>query len=309
MIKVYIQNSSRRRRLLAAQAMKIAEACGEGYAVRTEITGQTSHKKRRRLLKFAFFRFWLAKPISLVLLAILLTACNSYSENPVAVVDEPTSTEVPASPTPTSTPTQEPTPTQVVEYPSPDQEWLLNVIFPKVREAGCEPEYASSYDAFDTYVNSIVWTVDEAGNPVQGLTELNFCGSNEVAEGESNTYIGFFRIGDGAPQELVDLWIERGNNFGPTYGIRIIGLIFLDPNAPPEYRVPVNFPVEYVGFLADAATLGKMQQQYICMGEGAWMQQEIYPEVYALTSRIVAEALGVNASIWVARLQPEQCQQ
>ena len=266
---------------------------------------QFTLEKRRILLRVSFPRFWLA---SLALLAGLLAACSPAAAPAATATNTARPTE-----TVTSTPEPTATATQVVEYPSPDQEWLLNVIFPKVREGGCEPTYEASYDAFELYVNSIVWTVDESGNPVQGLVDLNFCGTNEpVAEGEGRTYLGFYKIGDGRTIDRVERIRENPEIAflaGPTYVINTVGYIL--PEAPAALREllwPIFLPDEQLAFLEDADLLMKMQQQHICMNSLASeeLRPLIYTSLYIPIPIEVAEVLGALAR-WSPGTPLDQC--
>ncbi len=201
---------------------------------------------------------------------------------------------------PTTTSTSEPTatavPTKPAEYPSENQEWLLNVIFPKVREAGCEPTYEASYDAFDLYVNSIVWTVDESGNPVQGLVVLDLCSGEAVAEeGEVKTYLGFYILGDGYPDdENVESWRgapETSFLVGPNYLISTMGYYPpLDYIVPP---VPISLPERYLGFLDSSGLVG-LRELYVCLNTRA--SDEYRPHFYTSfvvqVPAVVAETFG-----------------
>ncbi len=206
---------------------------------------------------------------ALVLASLLLAACGQQGNTEIEVQDTATYT---AEPTATSTNTPIPSPTAiVVEYPSPDQTWLLEEIFPKVRDVGCEPTYEVSY--YPEYANSIAWTVDGAGNTVQGITALNFCGVSG-----QGPYIAFYKISDG--------WETTYNGWqtGPFYQVE------------PEFVSDPQY-AEYEGFL-NVEDLNAMQSLAICVRSGiarangapADYVSVHKPTVFVSSTQAVAEA-------------------
>lgn len=227
---------------------------------------------------------------------VFLSACSAPSSSEAAptVLQDTATTE--ATVEPSSTP--EPVATVAEEFPSPDQEWLLNEVFPKVREGGCEPTWEASYDAFDKYVNSIVWTVDADGNPLQGLVALDFCAPEEPEDGIHH-YLYFSTIGDGMPVESVEAQLAEpsleGQKYliGPTFMITYQGT--LPGEGLPKHQYFV-VPEWQLGFLSSEEELSGMRTQFNCAK--GWLEQlgidhtKFYQYLYLETSFSVGKVFG-----------------
>lgn len=171
-------------------------ATGLGYSFRVirPPVDQLTLGKSRRSLGGRLDRFWLAM---LIMLAMFLNACGStgspQEQNLIGGAQIDTVTpELTAEPTTTSTPepTLEPT-VAVVEIELKEEQDWINLAF-------ADADYHQVRVADTNVANALPWTVDENGNIVQGVVDLEFDGTGAflmISERESYSkdWIQFFQ--------------------------------------------------------------------------------------------------------------------
>lgn len=239
----------------------------------------TKIHKHEAFLKNTSFRSVL---ISLSLFALLVAACQSATmeePQPAVVVVDPIPTQT-AVPTATLTPTEEPNviptnpaPGEVEEFPSPDQVWLEEGLFAFARAFHFKPVFDVAY--YPETV-TIPWTVDAQGNTVQGITSLDICGTGIDGDVDA-PYIGWFRVGNGYPQDYVDSELtNRGMTswIGPNFKL---------------VQIQMGLSPDAVGFVL-VEELPRVKSLWLEAREEAG--HDYYPELYPELVIPVCESLA-----------------